>query len=150
MYVDNQQVYHKAFVPYEKSIKQYTSSKKSFFQRKGAVSLLLLFILFVFIGIVLSSSYEPFNPAIYDTFESYQAYNPALPRIENVLDTLSGIGNNMTITQFMEQTLIVGDWGIFDSIRTVMNVISRPFVFVFALITSLFDMVTGLLNAFVV
>lgn len=119
-------------------------------QRKGIVTILLLFILFTFIGIVLSGSYQEFNPSIFDDFQTYRNYKPTLPSIETVLQQFSGFSNGMSIVDFMNQSLITGNWDIFEPIRNILNVVSRPFVFVYALITNLFDMVFLFFNIFVV
>lgn len=118
-------------------------------QRKGIVTVLLLFILLTVVGIILSSNYEPFNPAIFNDFASYRAYQPVLPRIETVLQDFSGFADGMTITEFMNQTLITGNWSIFEPLRSLFNVISRPFVFVYALIVNLFEMLTMFINVFI-
>lgn len=119
-------------------------------QRVGVVYVLLVFFFLVILGLFLGGTTVVFEDVRFDTFDSYSSFTPVLPRVETVLEEFSSVNGIISLREFMSLEVVTGDWGIFDGIRSGINLISRPFVFVGSLIDNLFGTIGAFLNAFIV
>lgn len=153
--IRNKPTYKERYLPrsptdLKKRVESSSARTLNHSQRVGVVYVLLIFFFLIILGLFLGGNAVLFEDVRFDTFNSYNAFNPILPRVETVLEEFSSVNGIISLREFMNLEVITGDWGIFEGIRSGINLISRPFVFIGSLIDNLFSTIAAFLNAFIV
>lgn len=97
---------------------------------------------------IVSGTIGTFTVDRFGTYAEYAGYSPVLPHIQTVVETLGNVTplpNPLTIFNYQ---LIVADWGIFEFLRSFLNVLLSPFAFTGQFFVSIFQFLSAVVSIF--
>lgn len=113
------------------------------------IKTLLCILIAVFIlAPIVSGTLGDFTADRFGTYAEYAGYNPVLPHIQTVVETLGNVTplpNPLTVFNYQ---LIIADWGIFEFLRSFLNVLLSPLAFTGQFFVSIFQFLSAVVSIF--
>lgn len=111
-------------------------------------TLLVILIAMFILAPIVSGTLEDFTADRFGTYAEYAGYSPVLPHIQTVVETLGNVTplpNPLTVFNYQ---LIVADWGIFEFLRSFLNVLLSPLAFTGQFFVSIFQFLSAVVSIF--
>lgn len=125
-----------------------TRSRVDSYDNSKLLGLFVILIAMFILAPIVSGTVGDFTADRFGTYAEYAGYNPVLPHIQTVVETLGNVTplpNPLTVFNYQ---LIVADWGIFEFLRSFLNVLLSPLAFTGQFFVSIFQFLSAVVSIF--